>query len=164
MCPEPVSRTLSAEMLDGEGSVKSVGELLEGYHKRRQNPAERFDIIGGILEINLDGAREELEFFLVHVLERDEDPVIRHEAAFVLGKLKDRNTIDGNLASMALCLAASEDVSLIVRHEALEALCCFEGKVVGELLERFSDHENADIRATSAISFTTWKAQPDGVK
>ena len=159
MPSKPICRVLPVQMLGDEGSVISVGELEEAYRNRKENPAQRFDMIEKILETKLDSAREELEIFLVHVLERDEDPVIRHEAAFVLGKLKDRNTIDGDLASRALCLAVSKDPSLIVRHEALEALCCFEGEPVGALLEQFSDHQNADIRATAAISFTTWKAE-----
>lgn len=159
MSSKSICRVLPVQMLGDEGSVISVGELEETYQKKKQNPAERFDMIEEILETKLDAARKKLEIFLVHVLERDEDPVIRHEAAFVLGKLKDRNTINGDLASRALCLTVNKDASLIVRHEALEALCSFEGEAVGALLEQFLDHENTDIRATAAISFTTWKAQ-----
>ncbi len=50
------------------------------------------------------------------VLEEDPDPVVRHEAAFVLGELADPAGVP------ALARAAEEDPSALVRHEAVEAL------------------------------------------
>ncbi len=53
---------------------------------------------------------------LGQVLREDPDPVVRHEAAFVLGELADPAGV------AALAEAAEGDASALVRHEAAEAL------------------------------------------
>ncbi len=53
---------------------------------------------------------------LARVLGEDPDPVVRHEAAFVLGELADPAGVP------ALAEAAEGDDSALVRHEAVEAL------------------------------------------
>jgi HEAT repeat protein len=93
-----------------------------------------------------------LEYFLVDVLRRDPDPIVRHEAAFVLRHLKTHSRISGNIAKRALCTSAREDESIVVRHEAMEALHCFEGKDVECTLLSMQGHNEPDIRATAAIS------------
>ena len=95
---------------------------------------------------------EFLENLLVNVLRTDLDPIVRHEAAFSLGKLMQRNAIPGRCASRQLCVSAVEDKSVIVRHEAIEALWCFKDLTVQTTVKTLLDDRHPDIRATAKIT------------
>ncbi len=74
--------------------------------------ADRFDIVH-----SLASARTELvRRLLVNVLRVDPSPLVRHEAAFVLGCL------GGRKQAMAVRMALKSDTSFLVRHEAAMAL------------------------------------------
>ncbi len=130
----------------------SLDELQRAYEKAYCSPAQRMDLIEEVAgpRSSLDG--DSMEHFLVNVLERDPDPIVRHEAAFVLRHLKTHRRISGNVAKRALCTSARKDESIVVRHEAMEALHCFEGEEVERTLLSMLEHDEPDIRATAAIS------------
>jgi hypothetical protein len=107
-------------------------------------------LISNVLQIALPSPR--LESFLARVLASDGDPVVRHEAAFVIGELKASGHVPGNLLLKALCRAALTDNSLIVVHEAAEALGNFDGVDVISTLSKLEQHVHPDVRATAAIS------------
>ena len=74
--------------------------------------ADRFDIIH-----SLSSAKTELvRRLLINVLRVDPSPLVRHEAAFVLGCL------GGRKQAMAVRMALKSDMSFLVRHEAAMAL------------------------------------------
>jgi HEAT repeat protein len=60
---------------------------------------------------------------LLRTLREDPNAVVRHEAAFVLGRVHDLHSdLVGDEVFLALCKSARTDSSIIVRHEATEVL------------------------------------------
>ncbi len=94
---------------------------------------------------------ERIEKVLIRILNEDEDPVVRHEAAFALGLLTQRELIPGVEAVRALCRSALEDRSILVRHESTEALDAFSGPLVHETLEKLRDDPAEDVKATAEL-------------
>ncbi len=130
----------------------SMEKLRHEYNGAMCSPARRMDLIE---KQSREGHRHdaaELEIFLVKVLRNDSDPIVRHEAAFVLGRLKASGWISGEIAVSSLCAAACDDLSRVVRHEATEALPSFEGEEVDRTLLQLLQNDDRDIRATAAIS------------
>ena len=136
----------------------SLIDLNLAYEKAVHSPARRMDLIEELQREGYDLDRGDLERFLVEVLGMDPDPIVRHEAAFAMGRLKTRDRIGGNVAAPALCASACKDSSLVVRHEATETLHCFEGKEVERTLVRLFHDDDPDIRATAAISLERRRA------
>lgn len=126
--------------------------LIAAYERAIDSPAKRMDLIEGLIANQHDISALGLESYLVEVLRADPNPIVRHEAAFVLGRLKDCGQIGGDVAVSALCIAACEDPSLVVRHEAVEALACFEHDEASSVLVNLLYHDHSDIRATASIS------------
>lgn len=93
-----------------------------------------------------------IENLLVAVLIHDEHPVVRHEAAFLLGKMYSHGRIEGKCARATLCSIACDDLSIVVRHECAEALAAFDGAEVEEVLQRLMRDGDADVAATAALS------------
>lgn len=130
----------------------SVEKLRDEYNDAKCSPARRMDLIEQQTRVGHRQDATELEIFLVEVLRNDSDPIVRHEAAFVLGRLKASDWIIGEFAVPALCAAACDDLSRVVRHEATETLPCFEGPEVDRTLRQLLQNDDPDIRATAAIS------------
>lgn len=126
--------------------------LIAAYERAIDSPAKRMDLIEGLIANQHDISALGLECYLVEVLRADPNPIVRHEAAFVLGRLKDCGQIEGDAAVSALCVAACEDPSLVVRHEVVEALACFEHDEASSVLVNLLSHDHPDIRATASIS------------
>ena len=78
-------------------------------------------------------------------------PVLRHEAAFMLGSLRARGLAPDDIA-LSLCAAALDDRSMLVRHEAAEALWNFDAEEVAGTLHRLSEHPDNDIAVTAELS------------
>lgn len=97
-----------------------------------------------------DGAR--VEEILVNVLRADENPVVRHEAAFILGKLYESGDVRGEMTLGQLCDSALCDRSVVVRHEAAEVLGYFQAGRAIATLQILSDDPDPDISATARIS------------
>ena len=135
----------------------NLDELKRTYTIGSRSPARRMDLIGELASEACDLDPSDLEHFLVEVLGKDLDSIVRHEAAFVLGQLKKFGRIEGKISAQALCRAACDDESLVVCHEAAEALHSFEEEVVKFTLEQLLHHENRDIRATAVISLERLK-------
>lgn len=68
------------------------------------------------LEAQFEGEVENIVECLIKVLKEDANPIVRHDAAYLLGKLQSLKAIN------ALCEAATTDKSPLVRHEATEIL------------------------------------------
>lgn len=93
---------------------------------------------------------------LIATLASDSDPIVRHEAAFVLGHccVLPESTIAEIRA--ALAPAAHNDSSVVVRHEATESLGHFQHSDVREVLEELCDSCDIDVAATARISLARW--------
>ena len=89
---------------------------------------------------------------LIRVLKNDVDPIVRHEAAFTLYKLYNRQEIEGKRALEALCHSAFHDVSIVARHESTESLGFFNHPQAIETLQALSKDPNPDVVATALIS------------
>jgi HEAT repeat protein len=93
-----------------------------------------------------------VEKFLVDILRADENPIVRHEAAFVLGKLYELGDVRGEITLSQLCDSSLSDCSVVVRHEATEVLGCFNSSRAIIALRILKDDPNQDISATAQIS------------
>jgi HEAT repeat protein len=93
-----------------------------------------------------------VEKLLVNVLRADGNPVVRHEAAFVLGKLYELRDIKGEITLSQLCNSSLSDSSVVVRHEAAEVLGVFNAGKAIATLQILVDDPNHDISATAQIS------------
>jgi len=89
---------------------------------------------------------------LIQVLEKDVDPIVRHEAAFALYKLYNRGQISGEHALEALCNSAQNDSSVVVRHESAESLGFFRFPQAFEVLNQLAYESEPDVAATARIS------------
>ena len=93
-----------------------------------------------------------VEGVLVEVPRTDPNPIVRHEAAFGLGRLysqhkaADSDRIDG------LCAAALSDRSSVVRHEAAESLGEFPYPQARQSLRLLLDDPDEDVVETARIS------------
>ena len=84
-------------------------------------------------------------------LANDPSPVIRHEAAFLLGESKNKKVVS------ILMQAIKDDESDLVRHEAIEALGDLKVKTrqVENLLRSLLKDKNPFIRDTADIALLT---------
>jgi deoxyhypusine monooxygenase len=90
---------------------------------------------------------EEMVKPLCQVLEKDESPLTRHEAAFTLGQLGYRSAVP------ALVEAMLHDTSPIVRHESAVALSSIgDDSIIPELKTAVED-EDEDVRNSALIAF-----------
>jgi HEAT repeat protein len=84
---------------------------------------------------------------LRRLLRDDPNPVIRHDAAFVLGAMS------ASEAAEALADSALRDESFLVRHESLESLAFFSPiPFILDAVERAERDEHADVRETAAMA------------
>lgn len=95
---------------------------------------------------------EFIEGVLVRVLEKDTDPIVRHEAAFTLYKLSTMHHISGMQALESLCNSARSDISTVARHEAAESLGFFHDPRSLTTLQGLLNDPNPDVVATARIS------------
>jgi HEAT repeat protein len=130
--------------------VKTFQDIKYAY-EAASHPAQRMDNVTAFLKHKVDEIGQ-AERFLVSILMHDSDPIVRHEAAFVLGDFRSTGLIDDGVGSVALCNAARNDRSAVVRHEAIEALQWFSGPEVDATLAWGLKDEVEDVRLTAAIS------------
>src|SRR5918993_1033151 len=81
------------------------------------SPGKRMRCLEYFADLNVVPDKDLIEEVLIKVLKEDPNPVIRHEAAFVLGRISCRSEVGVKTIS-ALCESARTDASTIVRHEA----------------------------------------------
>lgn len=85
------------------------------------------------------------------VILNDPSPVIRHEVAFILSKLKEKRAVD------LLVKIVETDPSDLVRHEAIESLGDLEiiNEKVTNLLKSLLHDKNPFIRDTAEVALNT---------
>lgn len=128
---------------------------IEIKYNTESDPADRMNLITCLLQLEgVDWAL--VEAFAANVLLADENPIIRHEAAFVLGDLRESGRIGDGLGATALHHAATLDVSPTVRHEAAEAMHCFAGEKIELALHQLLSDPVEDVRLTAAMSLS-WR-------
>lgn len=88
---------------------------------------------------------------LIEALALDDNPVVRHEVAFILGLLRRRGWGEPNLIRQALSFSAENDKSALVRHEAIEALGNFEFDEVKGILDKAQFDPCPDVVATALL-------------
>jgi HEAT repeat protein len=89
---------------------------------------------------------------LLRTLREDPNAVVRHEAAFVLGRLPDlpSDLISDQIVS-ALCERARIDPSIVVRHEATEVLGNLDDSRVDDVLRELAEDDNPDVALTAKL-------------
>lgn len=95
-----------------------------------------------LLKENTDNAANTL----IHALENDPSPIVRHECAYCLGEMDPKRSFS------ALVQAIEHDENIFVVHEAslaLGNLGVIEGK---EILENLLNHNDNDLVLTARIS------------
>ncbi len=131
--------------------MKAFTKILKKTGFDSLQPVQKIEFLTRIKEsANMRGRL--IETFLVEVLKQDADPIVRHEAAFVIAHVRACKRMIGSLALHALCISAEKDQSLIVRHEALEALGEFPEPQALKTIVKFITSRNNDLRATARIS------------
>ena len=93
-----------------------------------------------------DIAGEDAVDHICDVLTNDEEPLVRHEAAFSLGQLGFSNAIS------ALSRALSSDSSFFVRHEAAIALGVIGSEMARGALDKALDDESEEVRESANIA------------
>jgi HEAT repeat protein len=94
---------------------------------------------------------------LIRILKNDTDPIVRHEAAAQMLRLETINpSVTANMHKVicdALVQAILTDPSIIVKHEAMEALSYVGDSSALEIFERLVDNPNCDIQSTAKLSY-----------
>jgi HEAT repeat protein len=137
---------------------RSIESLRQGL-LAEPDPPKRMDLVESLVDGigNLPG--DLVETLLVQVLRHDENCIVRHEAAFVLGRLYGRGGIPGRMAWDALAASATSDPSLIVRHEATESLGWFSVPQTTLLLKQLELDPNEEISATAKLGLLRLKGE-----
>jgi HEAT repeat protein len=128
---------------------------IEKLYAENNEPSVRMEFVSELLRVK-DSDWRLVEKFAAKVLLEDANPIVRHEAAFVLGELRETGRIGDGLGATALQAAAISDTSSIVRHEAAESVYCFRGESVDAVLLKLLDDEIEDVRLTAAMSIS-WR-------
>lgn len=89
---------------------------------------------------------------LLEALRSDDNAVVRHEAAFILGQFSERLGDDEQGVIQALMAAAAQDVSTVVRHEAIEALGWFQRPQVVVFVATLVESSCHDVKDTAIVS------------
>lgn len=83
---------------------------------------------------------------VMDILSADVDPIVRHEAAYILGEL------GGDEATKGLISAIHTDANKFVVHEAMLALGTTGDYSQREMVRSFIDNEDEDLRRTASIT------------
>lgn len=128
-CARDLARELRRSRAAGRGHPDLALNRLIDFYKTGET-ATRFEVVTQLSGINFDSSHD----FLKQVLRDDKNSVVRHEAAFALGRSK------GYSALTDLANACLKDPSPIVRHEAAMALADLnEPNAIPYLLEGLKD-------------------------
>lgn len=94
---------------------------------------------------------------LITILHNDDDPIVRHEAAAQLLRAETiKPDATGDMRAIicaALVKALEKDSSIIVQHEALEALAYIGDAETLRVLDSFRNSPNPDIRSAANVAF-----------
>lgn len=113
---------------------------------------KRMDLVEKLGGADETLCRKFVEKILVLALNKDPSAIVRHEAAFSLGRLH-RTVQPLTCPSVeALCQAALNDRSNVVRHEAAEVLGSISGFAVQRTLEILLNDPDEDVVETARIS------------
>ena len=122
------------------------------------HPHKRIALLESLAE-GLGPLRGELaEALIVETLWNDRNCIVRHEAAFILGKLFGRGDIPGKRAVIALSRSAVSDNSIVVRHESTESLGWFPYPSTLELLETLKSDSHPEVAETAKLSIMRLKS------
>lgn len=113
---------------------------------------ERMDMVEGLLRTDTALESGAVELRLVGFLMKDTSAIVRHEAAFCLGRLHRTCKPLEAKSVEALCHAAQTDMSVVVRHEAAETLGYIHCLRVRKALKFLLDDPVADVVETARIS------------
>ncbi|MGF1580118.1 MAG: HEAT repeat domain-containing protein [Gemmataceae bacterium] len=146
-----MSTTNQFESIAIEGTT-DVAEWLRGMQSIEKTPAQRMLCVTWIGEQVTKPVPQPLEEVLCQVCLHDGDPVVRHEAAFVLGLLYSLEAIEGSQALDTLCESSQNDPSIVVRHESAEALAFFPVQKAIDVLSDLVEDESHDVVTTAQIA------------
>ncbi len=102
---------------------------------REGDESTRYKVLTELIDMHYHAAPE----LLVEALQKDPSPLVRHEAAFGLGALRQRSCIH------ALVRAMLHDQNLMVRHEAAIALADIGDETTLGALERATRDECPEV-------------------
>lgn len=116
------------------------------------SPAKRMDALERLSEGIEKQHGTVVEKILTASLSKDDNSVVRHEIAFLLGRLYGLGCINGELALDALCRSVLTDSSPLVRHEAAESLAWFQNPKAFQTLDEAKRDSHPDVVATAHIA------------
>ena len=114
-------------------------------------PAWRMTALENLFRwLSKEEARDTIDVF-TNLFAKEPNSVVKHEFAFVLGRICQKGWCEKERILPSLVDAAFTDPSPLVRHEAAEALRCFNIDDVGDALTRLSEDSNPDVASTAAL-------------
>ena len=125
---------------------------LQDSLRRTSSDAVRMRCLEQLADMQAIPDQQAVEELLVRTLQEDPNAVVRHEAAFVLGRIHglQKDSISEEVLS-ALCESARTDPSIIVRHEATEVLGKLNDARILAVLRELAEDGNPDVSATAKI-------------
>ena len=117
--------------------------LIKKLNNKKSNEETKIQAIFSLMNIGDDKSL----LAISKILEEDECPIVRHEAAFALGE-----TSNSDIALGALKKSCLKDNSYIVIHEALLAIGTIANKDGINFIQKFIQHENDIVRRTAKIA------------
>ena len=136
--------------VDNRVSDRFVG-WLKNCLGQFDSDAARMQCLEGLADMQDIPNIEIVERLLLKTLREDSNSVVRHEAAFVLGRLhKNRQSISEKII-LALFQSARTDRSIIVRHEATEVLGKLKDSRIPLMLSELAKDSNVDVATTAKL-------------
>lgn len=118
---------------------------------KSQQATERMRRLKIIGEGFADSDKIRVERALAGLLAGDPNPIVRHEAAFVLADLRRRDLIFGSVALSALW-SSVHDQSVLVRHEVALSLAAFPCEVTTRCLDQLLRDQCEDVRLSATLA------------
>lgn len=127
--------------LHGRTYEYSLGEVMSRLEAiyRRSGEETRYEILTNLIELEYIGARA----VLAEALQGDDSALVRHEAAFGLGVLGNKEHVN------TLIHAMLRDGNAMVRHEAAIALAAIGGEEALESLHTAAQDRCAEVAGSA---------------
>jgi len=132
--------------------VTRMAEIRAELEASAGQPGRRMDLVRSTMDqaLELDGV--EMEDLLLGVFRDDPDPIVRHEAVFIIGCLVSWGRIQGERAFPLIREASLRDRSVVVRHESVEALSNFHTPGSVEVCVQALEDPHEEVSATARIT------------
>jgi HEAT repeat protein len=132
--------------------VSRMAEIRAELEASASLPGRRMDLVRSIMDQALELDGQEMEDLLAGVFRDDPDPIVRHEAVFIIGCLVSWGRIKGEEAFPLIRDASLQDPSVVVRHESIEALSNYHTPASIAVCVQALEDPHVEVSATARIT------------